>query len=181
MNIHAVNWWPRRLGGAISYFSFWAGALLVGALVHYYDILGIQRHRHEKGNGRTKAGDSIDWERKTFWVSLAFLTMGMPALVCFGKLRRDRRNNYRHSLTEHQKTFLLVDSGGARRGGRISSSNNGNPLGKRIPKSYIRFLWFMACISIAIFSGLAGQAYMSVYLMTLPHGSVESVVYVWTW
>jgi len=28
---------------------------------------------------------------------------------------------------------------------------------------------------------LIGQAYMSVYLMTLPHGSIESVVYVWTW
>lgn len=70
---------------------------------------------------------------------------------------------YRHSLTEHQRTFLE------------------RQLGRRIPKSYIRFLWFVACIAIAIFSGLIGQAYLSVYLNTLPHGSVESVVYVWTW
>ena len=71
---------------------------------------------------------------------------------------------YRHSLTEHQKTFLEVQLGV-----------------HRMPKSYIRFLWFMSCIAIALFAGLAGQAYMSVYLSTLPHGSVESVVYVWTW
>jgi hypothetical protein len=70
---------------------------------------------------------------------------------------------YRHSLTEHQKTFLE------------------RQLGQRMPKSYIRFLWFVLAISLALFSGLAGQAYMSVYLSTLPHGSVESIVYVWTW
>lgn len=82
---------------------------------------------------------------------------------CFGKLRRDRRMTYRNSLTEHQRTFLEIQ------------------LGRRIPKSYIRFLWFVACTVIAIFSGLAGQAYLSVYLSTLPHGSIESIVYVWTW
>lgn len=70
---------------------------------------------------------------------------------------------YRHSLTEMQKTFLE------------------RQIGRRIPKSYIRFLWFIGCIAIALIAGLAGQAYMSVYLGTLPHGSVESVVYVWTW
>lgn len=70
---------------------------------------------------------------------------------------------YRHSLTETQKTFLE------------------RQLGRRMPKSYIRFLWFMCCIAIALFSGLTGQAYMSVYLSTLPHESTESVMYVWTW
>ena len=54
-------------------------------------------------------------------------------------------------------------------------------LGARIPKSYIRFLWFLGCILLAILAGIAGQAYMAVYLGTLPHGSIESIVYVWTW
>ena len=70
---------------------------------------------------------------------------------------------YRHSLTEMQKTFLE------------------RQLGARIPKSYIRFLWFLGCILLAILAGIAGQAYMAVYLGTLPHGSIESIVYVWTW
>ena len=68
------------MGGTISYFCFWSGALLVGTLIHYFDVLGIQRHRRER-SGKTPAGDVVDWERKTFWVSLAFGTMAMPAVV----------------------------------------------------------------------------------------------------
>lgn len=75
-----VNWWPRRLGGTVSYCFFWSGALIVGTLVHYFDIFGIQRKRRQR-TGRTPHGDAIDWERKTFWVTLAFATMAMPALV----------------------------------------------------------------------------------------------------
>ncbi|CAD6581455.1 MAG: hypothetical protein CYPHOPRED_001578 [Cyphobasidiales sp. Tagirdzhanova-0007] len=161
-NLYRLNWWPRRLGGTISYIFFWTGALCIGTFIHYFDTFGIQKHRRQR-NGKTHAGDTVDWERKTFWVSLAFATMSMPALVCFAKLRRDRRMTYRHSLTETQKTFLE------------------RQLGRRMPKSYIRFLWFLSCVAIALFSGLVGQAYMSVYLSTLPHGSIESVVYVWTW
>lgn len=81
-----MNWWPRKLGGRISYFCFWAGALIVGSLIHYYDIFGIQKHRRNRGggggHGRNKDdGNVYDWERKTFWVSLAFATMAMPAIV----------------------------------------------------------------------------------------------------
>jgi hypothetical protein len=75
-----VNWWPRRLGGTISYISFWLGALITGAVIYYYDIFGVQKHRRQR-TGKTHAGDPVDWERKTFWVTLAFATMGMPALV----------------------------------------------------------------------------------------------------
>jgi len=77
--IFLVNWWPRKLGGRISYFFFWAGALCVGALIHYFDIFGIQKHR--KNRGDHFGNGTGDWERKTFWVSLAFGTMAMPALV----------------------------------------------------------------------------------------------------
>jgi len=38
-----------------------------------------------------------------FWIALTFLTMLMPALVCFSKLKRDKRHTFRHSLTELQK------------------------------------------------------------------------------
>jgi hypothetical protein len=51
----------------------------------------------------------------------------------------------------------------------------------RIPRSYKRFLWFMACLLIALATLTFGQAFASVYLATLPHNSIDGVVYVWTW
>lgn len=52
--------------------------------------------------------DDIQWQRKTLWVGLAFATMSMPALVCLAGLRRSGRQNYRHSLTEAQKSECLL-------------------------------------------------------------------------
>ena len=52
----------------------------MGTIIHYFDVFGIQRHRKQR-TGKTHAGDNVDWERKTFWVGLAFGTMAMPALV----------------------------------------------------------------------------------------------------
>jgi hypothetical protein len=41
--------------------------------------------------------------RPAFWILLTFVTMMAPALVCFSKLKRERRHLYRHSLTDLQK------------------------------------------------------------------------------
>ena len=51
------------------------------------------------------------------------------------RLRRSGRQTYRHSLTDHQKTFLE------------------RQLNRRIPSSYIRFLWFMSTIARRTASG----------------------------
>jgi len=70
---------------------------------------------------------------------------------------------YRHSLTDMQKTFLE------------------RQLTMRIPSSYIRFLWFVSSILLALVTLLAGQGYASVYLSTLPHTSLEGSAYVTFW
>ncbi|KAK0519386.1 hypothetical protein OC835_007541 [Tilletia horrida] len=88
--------------------------------------------------------------------------MAMPAVVCLTGLRRSGRQAYRHSLTDMQKTFLE------------------RQLTMRIPSSYIRFLRFIASISLALLALLPGQGYASVYLSTLPHTSLEGTAYV-TW
>lgn len=54
-------------------------------------------------------------------------------------------------------------------------------LGHRIPRSYIRFLWFCTCLFIALCSLIIGQGFASVYLSTLPHSSLDGVAYVWCW
>lgn len=43
-----------------------------------------------------------------FWIALAFTTMLMPAVVCFSKLKRDKRHVYRNPLTEHQKALVQI-------------------------------------------------------------------------
>lgn len=55
-------------------------------------------------------------------------------------------------------------------------------LGKRIPRSYVRFLWFLACLGVAVAALLTGQGFASVYLSTLPHYSaLDAPAYVWAW
>lgn len=203
--LYRLNWWPAALGAKTSYTFFWIGSLVAGWFLHQLDPLGTET-RHSPASNRTKphhqqgpleqsvtsllslpsarrlqqwstavtksaAGGGkpsiddadIQWQRKTLWVGLAFATMAMPALVCFIGLRRSGRQTYRHSLTDHQKTFLE------------------RQLNRRIPSSYIRFLWFMSTIGLSLFALIAGQGYASVYLSTLPHTGLDGVAYVSFW
>lgn len=97
-----------------------------------------------------------------FWVFLSFAAMHVPAVACFSKLKRDKRHVYRHAQPVVQYTFF------------------GHSL-RRMPSSWVRFLWFMACLAIASFSVIAGQAYASLFLSTLPHTSLDAGTWVWSW
>ncbi|GAA5897785.1 uncharacterized protein JCM6883_000818 [Sporobolomyces salmoneus] len=181
-DLYRLNWWPSSLGGAFWYSLFWTSSLFLGFLLHKFDLDGFGRRshhsdgggRHHKGGGGgggrrggddsdpTNNPDSWDWERKTTWVLLAFATMAMPALACFGKLRADRRNSWRRSLTPAQKTFLE------------------RQLTQRMPRSYRRFLWFLTAIALSLLTLIMGQGFATIYLSTLPHSNFEGLVYVWT-
>ncbi|KAN0061826.1 hypothetical protein ACQY0O_005819 [Thecaphora frezii] len=194
-SLYRLNWWPAALGARTSYTFFWIGSLVAGWALHELDPFGTEGVSKQPevhpppGNGTyetdlalalsslgsfkrtvpdTGGGGPIDendiqWQRKTLWVGLAFATMAMPALVCFVGLRRSGRQTYRHSLTDHQKTFLE------------------RQLSRRIPSSYIRFLWFMTVIGLGLFALIAGQGYASVYLATLPHTGLDGIAYVSFW
>ncbi|CED84477.1 Major facilitator superfamily domain, general substrate transporter [Phaffia rhodozyma] len=160
-DLYRLNWWPKRIGGKASYFFFWATALCIGWSSHHFDLVG--RIKKFLGREGSDQAGGLDWERKTFWIVLTFATMGCPAIVCFSVLKRDKRHQYRKSLTPHQRTFLERQLTG------------------RIPASYLRFLWFMAVLGIAMFALIAGQAYTSVYLSTLPHTSLDAAMWVYSW
>ncbi|EPQ28541.1 uncharacterized protein PFL1_03845 [Pseudozyma flocculosa PF-1] len=197
-SLYRLNWWPAALGARTSYSFFWVGSLVAGWVLHEMDPFGTEkasrpphelptpsvdngrydvlRQHNGASNGTSPGpggypgggGGSIDesdiqWQRKTLWVGLAFATMAMPALVCFVGLRRSGRQTYRHSLTDHQKTFLE------------------RQLSRRIPSSYIRFLWFISVIGLGLFALIAGQGYASVYLATLPHTGLDGIAYVSFW
>ncbi|EIW68504.1 hypothetical protein TREMEDRAFT_32284 [Tremella mesenterica DSM 1558] len=55
------------------------------------------------------------------------------------------------------------------------------PFTRRIPASWYRFVWFMSALGIACFSVIAGQAYTSLYLSTLPHTSLDAGTWVYSW
>ncbi|GAA6049750.1 hypothetical protein JCM3770_004440 [Rhodotorula araucariae] len=158
-DLYRLNWWPSTLGGGASYACFWALSLTVGFALHHFNLDGFGR----RTRSRHPVGEEWDWERKTTWVLLAFATMALPALACFAKLRADRRNSYRRSLTPAQKTFLE------------------RQLAQRMPRSYRRFLWFLAVQALALVALIVGQGFATVYLSTLPHNNIEGLVYVWTW
>lgn len=114
------------------------------------------------GSRITDHGSSVLPLTAAFWVLLSFAAMHLPALACFSKLKRDRRHVYRHAQGVVADTFF------------------GNSL-RRMPSSWLRFLWFMTCLAIASFSLIAGQAYASLFLSTLPHTSLDAGTWVWSW
>ncbi|OCF32717.1 hypothetical protein I316_05638 [Kwoniella heveanensis BCC8398] len=159
-SLYRLNWWPSKLGGKLSYFLSWSVTLLVGLTAHHLDLFNLRKRRVGRNDDPI---DSVDWERKTFWVTLSFMAMLMPAIACFSKLKRDKRHTYRQPLSAVTATFL---------GGHLS---------RRFPASWLRFLWFMTCLAIACFSLIAGQAYASLYLTTLPHTSLDAGTWVYSW
>ncbi|KAF0441644.1 transmembrane transporter [Gigaspora margarita] len=100
------------------------------------------------------------------WVLLTFITMNMPLLVGFIVIRgQTNRLNYRRSLTLPQKTFF-----------------DRRQLRHRLPKSYVRFLWFCFTLFIVIAAFIAGEAYAYVFLTTPEaHSGVDAFVYVYSW
>ncbi|CAO1621495.1 unnamed protein product [Parajaminaea phylloscopi] len=204
-SLYRLNWWPAKLGAKTSYTIFWLMSITAGYLLHRFqfdslttppDGVGVPTRDSDSANlasahhsfnlnvaanqsvnaatrhmasaliddgGYGNDPDDIQWQRKTLWVGLAFATMAMPALVCLIGLRRSGRQTYRHSLTDMQKTFLE------------------RQLARRIPASYIRFLWFISTIGLSLVALLAGQGYASVYLSTLPHTGLDGTAYVTFW
>lgn len=118
--------------------------------------------------------DEVDWERKSkyifrlssqasgrvaylnlaFWVALSFFAMLLPALACFSKLKRDKRHTYRHPAPAIPNKSVSSLGPGGDRAERDSLSQQ---FSKRIPASWLRFLWFMTCLGLASFALLAGQ------------------------
>lgn len=166
-DLYRLNWWPSSLGGSMSYFLFWTGSLAIAFCLHYFDLDGLGRRSRGTGHGSSPGEGTPavdwDWERKSVYVGLAFLTMSLPAWACFAKLRADRRQRYRRDLTATQKTFLEQH------------------LFTRMPRSYKRFLYFVLSLAISLCALLIGQAFATVYLSTLPHSAIDGVLYSWCW
>lgn len=49
------------------------------------------------------------------------------------------------------------------------------------PASFVRFVWFCTALFIGLLALVIGEAYAEVYLRTLPHNSLDTIVYVYGW
>lgn len=50
-----------------------------------------------------------------------------------------------------------------------------------LPASFMRFIWFCAALFIGMLAYVVGEAYAETYLRTLPHSTMQTIVYVYTW
>ncbi|TPX08427.1 uncharacterized protein E0L32_010157 [Thyridium curvatum] len=50
-----------------------------------------------------------------------------------------------------------------------------------LPASFIRFIWFCLALFIGLLVYVIGEAYAEIYLRTLPHNNLETIVYVYGW
>ncbi len=50
-----------------------------------------------------------------------------------------------------------------------------------LPASFVRFVWFCVALFVGLLAYVMGEAYAEMYLRTLPHDNLETIVYVYSW
>ncbi|KAL5872321.1 hypothetical protein ACKVWC_007954 [Pyricularia oryzae] len=50
-----------------------------------------------------------------------------------------------------------------------------------LPASFVRFIWFCLALFVGLLAYVIGEAYAEIYLRTLPHNNLETIVYVYGW
>jgi hypothetical protein len=143
----------------------------------------------------------------TAWITWTFIIMALPVLIAFVILMTNERHiGLRQSLSETQRIFTTSwwtgepDTYSFPRHGRHRRHNHqvdlrpdllqidaeSRPQGVRmrrhwLPASFVRFLWFCVALFIGLMAYVIGEAYAEIYLRTLPHNELETVVYVYGW
>ena len=147
----------------------------------------------------------------TAWICWTFFTMAMPVIIAFLiLLNHERHLGLRVPLSETQRIFTSswwtgeTDTIMARDRGRrarvvnhalfapdapleVALASENLPrtdlsLRKRwLPASFVRFIWFCTALFIGMVAYVLGEAYAEIYLRTLPHDTIETIVYVYSW
>lgn len=189
-NIYNLNWWPSKLGLPSTILAVIVVSLAIPIPIYYTPATQLLvRHN-------------------TLWVLLTFFSMLMPVIVAFGKLLKSERYlGLQNHISDTQKLFMSStwiggkDTVGTRTRQRAvaqaSAFNPNAPLDvqvgatagehqprlrkRRIPASFVRFIWFCLAMFIGLLAYVLGEAYAEVYLRTLPHNNIDTVIYVYSW
>ncbi|KAL2675328.1 hypothetical protein Neosp_011512 [[Neocosmospora] mangrovei] len=186
-NLYSLNWWPQSLGFPLTVFLI--------------AILSIALPIPIYMNSATR----FLTVHNTAWISWTFIIMAMPVAIAFLILTTNERHiGLRHSLSETQRIFTTSWwtgepeslSGRDRRRRNVSADLFDTDMlrvepdlrsqGVRmrrlwLPASFVRFLWFCVALFIGLMAYVIGEAYAEIYLRTLPHNNLETVVYVYGW
>jgi hypothetical protein len=145
----------------------------------------------------------------TSWISWTFSVMAMPVIIAFCILMTNERHlSLRNSLSETQRIFTsswwtgdpdTISRRENRRRANLAndafdpdatlqvSDTSGRRVGgvrirrRWLPASFVRFLWFCVALFVGLLAYVIGEAYAEIYLRTLPHGNLETIVYVYSW
>ncbi|KAJ4271497.1 hypothetical protein NW762_000200 [Fusarium torreyae] len=186
-NLFGLNWWPQSLGFPLT--------------VSLIAILSIALPVPIFLNDNTR----FLTVHNTAWISWTFIIMALPVAVAFIILTTNERHiGLRHSLSETQRIFTTswwtgepeTFNGRDRRRRNVAADlfdtdviqvePELRPQGVRmrrlwLPASFVRFLWFCVALFIGLMAYVIGEAYAEIYLRTLPHNNLETVVYVYGW
>lgn len=192
-NLYSLNWWPKSLGFPVTISSIAVLSLAAPIPLYYIpETRFLTIHN-------------------TAWITWTFIIMAMPVAIAFGILMTNERHlGLRHSLSETQRIFTSSWWTGdpdmtisrhqtRRRPGLNSTSFNPHdplyyhdstlfthnpvslPARRWLPASFVRFMWFCLALSVGLLAYVIGEAYAEIYLRTLPHNNLETIVYVYGW
>ncbi|KAK7985004.1 hypothetical protein PG996_005758 [Apiospora saccharicola] len=190
-NIYSLNWWPSTLG-----FPLTISLIAILGLAAPVPVYLIPELR-------------FITIHNTAWISWTFVIMAMPVAIAFCILMlHERHLGLRNSLSETQRIFttswwtsdgdsVADQSRRRRRTGRhdyaidsdsmlqVPPSQRGRASAmmrrRWLPASFVRFVWFCLALLVGLLAYLIGEAYAEIYLRTLPHNTLETVVYVYSW
>lgn len=188
-NLYSLNWWPQSLGFPVTVSLI--AILSIAAPIPFY----------------MSPETRFLTEYNTSWISWTFIIMATPVAIAFLILMTNERHiGLRHSLSETQRIFTTSwwtgepDTLPPRRDRRWRnnvasdalepnmlhvnppSRPQGVAMRRRwLPASFVRFLWFCVALFVGLMVYVIGEAYAELYVGTLPHNSLETVVYVYGW
>lgn len=188
-NLYSLNWWPKSLGFPLTVSLIAILSIAVPIPIYYIpETRWLTMHN-------------------TSWISWTFIIMATPVAIAFLILMTNERHiGLRHSLSETQRIFTtswwtgepdtLPSRRDRRRRNNFSSDilepdmlhvnpplrAQGVAVRRRwLPASFVRFLWFCVALFVGLVVYVIGEAYAELYMQTLPHNNLETVVYVYGW
>ncbi|KHN98912.1 uncharacterized protein MAM_03374 [Metarhizium album ARSEF 1941] len=188
-NLYSLNWWPESLGFPLTVSLIAVLSIAVPIPLYYIpETRWLTVHN-------------------TSWISWTFIIMATPVAIAFFILMTNERHiGLRHSLSETQRIFTTSwwngepDTLPPRRDGRRRNNTTSNvsepdmlyvapPLRSQavvmrrrwLPASFVRFLWLCVALFVGFMVYVIGEAYAELYVQTLPHNNLETVVYVYGW
>jgi hypothetical protein len=198
-NIYSLNWWPQSVGFPLTFITMVSLSIALPIPLYYWN----ESRMYLKYNTAW-----ISWTFITMAMPVAvafFILWWNERHVGLRQTLSDTQRIFTeswwagdadtHTIARRDRRRYnptMEDSFDADAPLAVEPSRNSRPLraahkpalGVRkvwIPASFMRFIWFCAALLIGLLAYVLGELYAEIYLRTLPHNSVETVFYVYSW